>query len=293
MKNSAAAKLRRLLSDDKLIVMPCCFDPLSAKLIEQEGFTVTFMSGFSVAAARLGVPDVGLISYSEILDQGRNICDAVSIPVIGDADTGYGNALNIRRTVQGFSKAGFSAVMIEDQVAPKRCGHTNGKSVVSREDAYKRIKAAVDTRTDSGDDILILARTDARHVHGLNEAIDRALRFHEIGADILFVEAPTNEVEMRQICKELPGPKMINLLEGGQTPILSPSTLEEMGFKLAAYPTNLLAASMQAMVKSLCALKNKEEIDTEHLMPFNELKSRIGFDEYFDLEKKYAFPNEN
>jgi 2-methylisocitrate lyase-like PEP mutase family enzyme len=153
--------------------MPCCWDALSARLIERAGFPLTFMSGFAVSAARLALPDTQLISYAEMLDQGRSICDAVQIPVIGDADTGYGNAVNVKRTVTGYARAGFAAAMIEDQLAPKRCGHTRGKDVVSRGEAIARIQAAVDAR-DEGAGVLILARTDAAAVHGLDEAIARA-----------------------------------------------------------------------------------------------------------------------
>ena len=180
-------ELRTRLTEGGLNVMPCCFDALSAKLIEQAGFGLTFMSGFAASASRIGAPDLGLMSYGEVVDHARNICDAVTIPVLGDGDTGYGNAMNVRRTVEGFAKAGCAAVMIEDQLAPKRCGHTPGKAVVGRDEAFDRIKAAVDARAER--DILILARTDARHEHGLAEAIDRAAKFAELGADILFVEA--------------------------------------------------------------------------------------------------------
>lgn len=266
--------------------MPCCFDPLSAKLTEQAGFPLSFMSGFATAAARLGMPDTGLMSYAEVLDQGRNICNAVSIPVIGDGDTGYGNALNVKRTVKGFAQAGFAAVMIEDQVAPKRCGHTAGKAVVSRAEAYERIRAAADARAE-GHDILILARTDARHEHGLAEAIERAQEFRRLGADILFVEAPRDESEMRTLCAELEGPKMANIVEGGLTSPLSPAMLEEIGFKIAAYPLTLMAAAMKAMTQALEAFKTGTPAP-DMLMSFDEMKTRIGFDDYFAEEQRYA-----
>ncbi|MEP2716165.1 isocitrate lyase/PEP mutase family protein [Pseudophaeobacter sp.] len=285
MGASSADRLRKLLHGDEIIVMPCCFDPLSAKLIEQEDFPLTFMSGFATSAARLGMPDTGLMSYGEVIDQGRNICDAVGIPVIGDGDTGYGNALNIKRTVKGFAKAGFAAVMIEDQVAPKRCGHTAGKSVVTRAEAFDRIRAAVDARKE-GADILILARTDARHDHGLDEAIARAKEFYALGADILFVEAPRNAEEMQRICTELPGPKMANIIEGGLTPNLSPAELQQLGFKIAAYPITLISAAMKAMSAALGELKTGG-VPAERLLPFEEVKSRIGFDDYFEAEKQY------
>lgn len=285
MNLSPPDKLRVLLAKDEIIVMPCCFDPLSAKLIEQEGFPLSFMSGFTTSAARLGMPDTGLMSYGEIVDQGRNICNAVKIPVIGDGDTGYGNALNIKRTVQGFAQAGFAAIMIEDQVAPKRCGHTAGKAVVGREEAFERIRAATDARAE-GSDILILARTDARHDHGLDEAIERAQRFHELGADILFIEAPRDQDEMQRICEALPGPKMANLIEGGLTPVLSPADLQEIGFSIAAYPITLMAAAMKAMTGALQELKTGK-VNPDRLMPFDEVKTRIGFDAYFEAEKRY------
>lgn len=276
--------LRALLAGDRLLVMPCCFDALSAKLIEQAGFPLTFMSGFAASASRIGAPDLGLMSYGEVVDQARAICDAISIPVIGDGDTGYGNAMNVRRTVRGFSRAGCAAVMIEDQKAPKRCGHTPGKEVVGREEAFDRIRAAVDARED--DDILILARTDARHEHGLAEAIQRAARFRELGADILFVEAPSTAEEMIRICAELEGPKMANIVEGGETPELSHAELRDIGYSIAAYPLTLMAAAMKAMVQALDALRD----DTDRaslLMDFRELRDRIGFNDYYETSAAY------
>ncbi|GGB40082.1 carboxyvinyl-carboxyphosphonate phosphorylmutase [Roseibium aquae] len=283
--SSPATDLRALLNQDRLHVMPCCFDALSAKLIEQGKFGVTFMSGFATSAARIGQPDLGLMSYAEVLDQVRNITDAVSIPLIADGDTGYGNAMNVRRTVHGFAKAGAAAVMIEDQLAPKRCGHTPGKAVVSRAEAFDRIRAANDARTE-GADILILARTDARHDHGLAEAIDRAARFKELGADILFVEAPKTVEEMHTICRELPGPKMANIVEGGETPDLSHRELQDIGFSLAAYPLTLMASAMKAMAATLEKLK--ADMDrTPDLMSFSELRDRIGFNDYYETSARY------
>jgi 2-methylisocitrate lyase-like PEP mutase family enzyme len=283
---SKADKLRNLLAKPHLHVMPCCCDALSAKLIEQAGFELTFMSGFATSASRIGAPDLGLMSYGEIVDSARNICDATAIPVLGDGDTGYGNAMNVRRTVQGFAKAGCAAVMIEDQLAPKRCGHTPGKAVVGRDEAFDRIRAAVDAR-DEGEDILILARTDARHEHGLGEAIERAMMFHELGADILFVEAPKTIEEMRKLCDELPGYKMANIVEGGETPSLSHEALFEIGYHIAAYPLTLMAAAMKAMVEALELLRHDQD-RTPMLMDFAELRQRIGFDDYYEQSERYA-----
>lgn len=285
MSASPARRLEALLAEPGLSVMPCCFDALSARVIERAGFPVTFMSGFAVAAARLGLPDTGLISYAEMLDQGRAICDAVPIPVIGDGDTGYGNALNVKRTVRGYAAAGFAAIMIEDQVMPKRCGHTRGKAVVDREEALSRVKAAVDAR-EEGADILILARSDAREDHGLDEALERARLFKDAGADILFVEALKSEAEMRVFCQGLPGPKMANLVEQGDTPLLAHELLEDIGYSLAAYPLTLLNASIRAMQEALHVMRAGQH--PQGLIDFAELREIVGFDDYNEQEKRYA-----
>ena len=283
--NKMAAKLREKIANGDFMPMPCCFDALSAKMIEQAGFGVTFMSGFAASASRLGQPDLGLMSYAEVVDQARNITDAISIPVIVDGDTGYGNAMNVRRTVEGFAKAGCAGVLIEDQLAPKRCGHTPGKDVVSRDEAFDRIKAAVDARQE-GTDILIMGRTDANHTHGLEEAIHRGKRYQEIGADIIFIEAPKTIEEMETICREVPGCHMANIVEGGLTPNLSMEQLQDVGFQFAAYPLTLLAASMQAMKQTL-ELMRQDLPRANHLMDFEELRDRIGFNEYYETSQVY------
>jgi 2-methylisocitrate lyase-like PEP mutase family enzyme len=265
--------------------MPCCFDAFSAKLIERAGFSLTFMSGFAVSATRLGLPDTGLISYGEMVEQGRNICSAVSIPVIGDADTGYGNALNVKRTVFGYAQVGFACLMIEDQVAPKRCGHTRGKQVVTRGEALARVRAAVDAR-EEGADILIMARTDARATHGLAEAIWRAQAFADLGADIIFLEAPRSEEEMQAFCRQVPGPKMANMVEQGDTPLLPPDRLAELGYKIAAYPLTLLSAATRAMQEALTALKIGHH--PERLLEFTTLRELVGFPVYYEAEQNYA-----
>ena len=286
---SPAARLRTLLTARQdALVMPCCFDALSARLIEAAGFPLTFMSGFAVSAARLGLPDTGLISYGEMVDQGRNICSAVSIPVMGDGDTGYGNAVNVKRSVRGYADAGFAAVMIEDQVWPKRCGHTRGKQVVPRQEGIARIRAAVDAQRE-GADILILARTDARAGEGLNEALIRAQAFAAAGADILFVEAPRSEDEMARICAEVPGIHMANMVENGDTPLLPPAHLEELGYRIVAYPLTLLSAAMRAMRESLEVMKAGGH-PHDRLLDFAELRRIVGFDDYYMEEARYAAP---
>ena len=264
--------------------MPGCQDAMSARLVEQAGFDVAFMSGFAVSAARLGMPDTGLISYAELVEQGQNICRAVSIPVIGDGDTGFGSAQNVKRTVQGYARAGFACIMLEDQVAPKRCGHAEGKSVVGRDEAFMRMRAAVDAR-EAGEDILIMARTDARACIGLDEAIVRCQQFREIGADITFLEAPIGEDEMRLYCAQVEGPKMANMIEGGKTPLLPLEQLDAIGYKIAVYPLTLLNVSIQAMRTALRSLTRGQRPATA--MDFDELKSAVGFSEYYAEEARY------
>ena len=287
-----ANDLRILLAEDRCHLMPCCFDALSAKLIEQEGYPLTFMSGFAASATKLGAPDLGLMSYGEVVDHAGYVASAIQIPLIADGDTGYGNAMNVRRTVIGLARAGAAAVMIEDQVAPKRCGHTPGKVVVSRDEAFDRIRAAVDARNElaatGGPETLILARTDSRHEHGLAEAIERSARFAELGADILFIEAPQTESEMLEICRSLPGPKMANIVEGGLTPELSLEALQAIGYSLAAYPLTLLAAAMKAMTDSLRAMRSQSALD---LMDFGELRERVGFNDYYEISARYSSSN--
>ncbi|AXI48270.1 carboxyvinyl-carboxyphosphonate phosphorylmutase [Sulfitobacter sp. SK012] len=275
--NPMADRLRALIARGELIKMPCCFDALSAKLIEQAGFDLTFLSGFGASASRLGAPDTGLMSYGEVLDQARNAMRPLTIPMMVDGDTGHDNPMNVMRTVTGFARAGCAAVMIEDQVAPKRCGHTMGKSVVCRSEAIDRIHAAVEARADH--DIMILARTDARREHGLDEALARAEAFAKIGADILFVEEPYTIEEMATICSSVDGVHMANMLEGGQTPILPPETLAELGYSIAAYPLTLLSAAMKAMNAALVDLAAGRSAQ-EHLLDFADLRAQIGFEEY-------------
>ena len=284
MQNSAD-KLRNLLETPEILVAPACYDALSARLIERAGFNLSFMSGFAVSAARLGLPDTGLISYGEMLEQGRNICNAVSIPVIGDGDTGYGNALNVKRTVLGYAQAGFGCIMIEDQVAPKRCGHTRGKQVVDREEAISRIRAAVDAR-EEGANILIMARTDARATDGFDEAMSRIKAFSEEGADILFLEAPKDEEEMRRFCEGVSGYKMANLVEQGDTPLLPQDVLHEMGFKIVLYPLTMIKSALAAMETPLYALKLGQ--NPAVLADFSHLREVVGFESYYKAEQKYA-----
>ncbi len=282
-EGAPAARLRQVLQQPGLITMPCCYDALTSRLIHEAGFPLTLMSGFAVSAARLAEPDTGLISFAEMADTLRDICAAApALCVIGDGDTGYGNAINVRRTVREYARAGAAAIMIEDQVSPKRCGHTRGKQVVGRGEAKMRIRAAVDER--AANDVLIMARTDACGVLGFDEALDRCKMFVDEGADIIFLEAPETRDEMERFCRAIPRPCMANMVSGGTTPVLPPRELEALGYKIAAYPLVLISTAVRAMQQSLAALAKGEKSDE---VSFDELKCLVGFPQYYELEQRY------
>jgi 2-methylisocitrate lyase-like PEP mutase family enzyme len=283
---TAAQRLRKILAEPGVEIMPGCFDAISAKLVVEAGFKVTFMSGFAVSAARLGLPDTGLISFAEMLDTLRNCCGAAGeVPLIGDGDTGYGNALNVQRTVIEYARAGAAAVMIEDQVSPKKCGHTRGKQVISRDEARMKIRAAVDAKRNV--DVLILARTDARAVHGFDEALARCRDFEAEGADIIFLEAPESEAEMTRFCGAMQKPCMANMVPGGKTPVLPPKELQRIGYKLALYPVALLTSAIAAMQASLAALRPENGKSLPPSVSFIELQKIVGFPDYWTSETKY------
>jgi len=281
-----AQRLRDLLVEPGFLPMPGCFDGLSAKLVAAAGFKLGFMSGFAVSGARLGMPDTGLISFSEMLDTLRScVAAAPEIPMIGDGDTGYGNALNVQRTVVEYARAGAAAVMIEDQVSPKKCGHTKGKAVISREEARMKIRAAVEARKNH--DILILARTDARATHDFDEALERCRIFVEEGADIIFLEAPESEAEMKAFCAAIKKPCMANMVHGGKTPILAGEHLGKIGYKLAVYPILTLSAAITAMQAALEAIKPSSNASLPPMVSFPELQKVVGFPAYWEREQRY------
>ena len=290
--NLPAKNLRALLAAPGIIQTPCAHDALSAALIERAGFNAGFMSGFCVSAARLAMPDAGLISYGEMEDVGRHICEAVSpgFPFIGDADDGYGNAMNAKRTTHGYARLGFAGILMEDQVAPKACGHTRNRRVIPRNEAVARVKAACDERDEGpAGDIVIFARSDARSAESLDEALWRAAAFADVGADELFIDALRSREEMEAFCKVAPNvPKMANMLEGGgSTPICTPRELEDMGFKVVAYPLSLLATSARAMERTLREIRNDGYPDESSMPTFEELKRIVGFPEYYVDEARY------
>jgi 2-methylisocitrate lyase-like PEP mutase family enzyme len=278
-RTNAAGRFRSLLQAGPIVQVPGCFDALSALIVERAGFSAAFLGGFSVAATRLGLPDVGLLSYGEMLDQARTVCATTSIPVIGDADTGYGNAINAERALLGCAQAGLSCMMIEDQSWPKRCGHTAGKEIVDRTEALARIRACVRAREEYEVDILIMARTDANATDGFEEAIWRAEAFADAGADLTFLEAPETIEQMERYCRAVPGCKVANLVEDGRTPWLDSARLEELGYSLAIYPVSLLLHSIAAM-RSAAAQIGIPNPSGANRATFDQARTLVGWDDY-------------
>ena len=245
-------RFRQVLEGGTIAVAPGAFDCITAKLVDNAGFPAVYISGSGVSMSHMGVPDMGLLSFSEVLERVKRIADLVSIPVIADADTGYGGPLNVIRTVKEFERAGVSAIQFEDQAWPKKCGHELGREIVPAPEMVARIKAAVDARCDP--DFAIIARTDARTTLGLDAAIERANLYREAGADILFVESPEDEGELQQVAQSVSGPVLANMVEGGRTPVLPSRQLEEMGYRIAIFPnslTRLLGRMGQLLMEEL------------------------------------------
>jgi 2,3-dimethylmalate lyase len=284
-----AARLRELLAGPKPVTAPGCYDALGARLIEEAGFDVVYMTGFGTSASLLGRPDVGLANQGEMVDNIRRIVNATSLPVIADADTGYGNAMNVIRTVQLWEQAGAAGFHLEDQVTPKKCGHMNNKQVIPADEAVGKIKAAVEAR--SNPNTVIIARTDARAVEGLDAAIDRAKRFADAGADILFVEALLGEGEIETVCEKLRGHTLVfNWAEGGKTPPLTYERIADLGFKLIICPISTLLSATAAMRSALAEIKvaGTPAPLVDRMLPFDDFLNFIGLPEINELEQRFA-----
>ncbi|RBM21331.1 carboxyvinyl-carboxyphosphonate phosphorylmutase [Prauserella sp. PE36] len=284
------ARLRELLTAGEPLVAPGSYDALSARLVEQAGFHVVYLTGFGTSASLIGRPDVGLLSGSEMVDNASRIVAAVDVPVIADADTGYGNAINVVRTVRAYEQAGVSGIHLEDQVTPKKCGHMSGKAVISREEMTGKLRAAVAARQDP--DFVLIARTDAAAVHGLDDAIDRAKAYADAGADVLFVEAPTSEESIERVAKELRGvaPLVFNWAEGGRTPPISLRRIGELGFSLVLFPIGTLLAAT-AGIRSLLEVLRADgtpQSALDGLPSFGEFTDLIGLPEIQKLEQRFA-----
>ena len=285
---NGANALRARLQQPGLISAPGVYDMISARIADRMGFAALYMTGFGVVASHLGLPDAGLATYSEMVGRVTQICTIARTPLIADADTGYGGLLNVDHTVRGYIRAGAAAVQLEDQEFPKKCGHTPGRRVIPLEDMVKKVRVAVEARGD--DDILIIARTDARTAHGLDEALRRADAYARAGADILFVESPESEQEMQKICASFDLPLIANMVEGGKTPVLSAAELSALGYRIAIFPaTGFLAAG--AALESVYGTLKREGSSvaaTAPLYPFPEFAKLMGFEQVWEFERRHA-----
>ncbi|HVI91982.1 MAG TPA: oxaloacetate decarboxylase [Dongiaceae bacterium] len=279
-------RFRELVEAPEILVLPGVHDALSARIAAETGFSAVTCGGYAATASLLGAPDIAQLSMTEMADMYARLCDAISLPVLADADTGYGNAVNVARTVRSFERAGVAALFIEDQVAPKRCGHMDGKRVIPVVEMVAKLKAALDARSDP--DLIIMARTDARAIEGLEAAIERAQIYREAGADVIFVEAPLTIDEMSRICSEVPAPCMANNVEGGKTPLLSASALEDIGYALVAFPVAATYAITHALRRLYGALRESGETQSllTEMVSFAAFHDLVGLPKLRDMERR-------
>lgn len=284
-----AKRLREVLAREKTVLVPGAYDAFSAKILKHAGFEVIYMTGSGVTASLTSMPDVGLLTMTEMVNQARNIVNATDLPLICDADNGYGNPINVIRTIKEYERAGVAGIHIEDQVAPKRCGHFEGKQVIPAEEMVKKLEAARHAREN--EDFLLIARTDARSIFGLEEAINRARRYVDAGADMIFIESPQSVEELRTISAELAGVMLlVNMVEGGKTPVLKFDELSEMGFKIVLYPT----CGIRAVAKTLQDLASHlyQQKDTlgfvDRLVSFRGRNLITGLDQIKELEDRFV-----
>ena len=283
---NSAAQLRKLIEDPGIVVLPGAHDVLSAMLYDQSGFDACFTTGFGLSATTLGLPDYGLLTQTETLERVRRVVEAVSIPVVADMDTGYGNPLNVIRTVEENVRIGTAGIILEDQLWPKRCGHMEGKSVIPMEEHVEKIRAAVHGRGDSG--LVIIARTDARAPHGLDEAIRRGRAYAAAGADVIFVEAPQTIEELKTVTSSIDAPTFANMIEGGMTPFLSAPELEELGFKMVVYPLSGLFTATKTIREMASRLKVAGTTEGTEMVSFDEFYEIIGVPRFRELEAEFA-----
>ncbi len=284
-----AETLRRLLAGPDVVIAPGMFNGLTALLVQQEGFPCAYLGGASISYARIGRPDIGLMSFGEVAETVSQIRERIDIPFVVDADTGFGNALNVQRTVRVLERMGASGIQLEDQTMPKRCGHLSGKTLIPRDEMLGKLKAAQDARSD--DATVIVARTDAIAVEGFAAALERAHAYMECGADMLFVEAPQDEEQLKTLGRELGGrvPLLANMVEGGKTPLKTAQELAELGFKMVIYPGAMIRVLAHAARAYLTALKTHGTTDTfrDRMLDFNELQDVIGTDKMLAAGRRY------
>lgn len=284
---SKAQMIRHALAKHGQLIMPGVYDALSAKIAARAGFEVTFITGYSLSATLLGEPDFGLLTQTEVVSAAQRICSVIDTPVIVDADTGYGNAINVIRTVQDLIRAGAAGMFLEDQVWPKRCGHMRGKQVIALEEQLNKLRAAVEAKGQ--DDFFIVARTDARQALGLDEAIKRAIAFKNAGADAVFIEAPESKDEMREIASQVKGHLVANMLERGVTPLMGPEELKDLGFDLIVWPLAPLYSVAKSLTDVYTTLRKEGSTISilDRLMPFDEFNAIVGLNEKYLLDAKF------
>lgn len=282
------ARFRELVEGDEIAVLPGCYDALSAKIVEKAGFDAIYLSGAGVSNTKLGLADLGLTTLTEMVDRLSEVTEAVSVPVVSDADTGYGNPLHVRRTVTLYERAGASALHLEDQSFPKKCGHFDDKRLIPADEMSRKIEAAVDARED--DAFTIIARTDARAVEGIEAAVDRSNVYLDAGADLIFPEAPQSRAEMEQFCAEIDGPVMANMVEDGKTPLLPAAELSSIGYDLVIFPNSLLRGAMTTMVDIAAHLyETGTTADIEDRIADFDLRNALtDYDRLRELEARYG-----
>ena len=288
-RNVGAGRLRELLAGPEPVLAPGAYDGLTARLVEQAGFEAVYMTGFGTAASLLGRPDIGLLTFSEMVDNARRIAQAVKVPVIADADNGYGNPINVIRTVREYEAAGISAIHLEDQVSPKKCGHMEGKQVISAGEMVEKVHAAIEAR--HSEDFVVIARTDARAVEGIDGALERARLYREAGADVLFVEAPQSEEEIAAVAEAFPEvPLLFNWVESGKTPPMPLERLKELGFSLIIFPVSTLLAATRSIREVLARIRTDGSPISvmDQLLPVGEFMDFIGLPEIQELEERFA-----
>lgn len=280
--------LKKLANERRGVIVPGAFNALSAKVIADLGYEAIYVTGAGVTNMWYGMPDQGFMGLSDICEHTARIRDVVDVPLIVDADTGFGNALNVYHSVRSLERAGADCIQLEDQVMPKRCGHFAGKNVIDTDEAVSKIKAAVDARQDP--DLMIMARTDAAAVHGFDAAIERAQKFAEAGADILFVEAVTSEAEIRALPTKLDKPQLMNMVIGGKTPIFNAHELADLGFGIVLYANAALQAAVAGMQKTLTLLRDEQQVseNSNLVIPFSERQRLVNKPFWDGLEKKYT-----
>ena len=287
---SKSKSFRKLLETNESVLVPGIYDALSAKIAQQVGFDAVFHTGYGTAATLLGVPDIGLVSFSEMKERVSNICNSIDIPVIADADTGYGNSLNTMRTVKDYIRSGASGLILEDQVWPKKCGHMKGKAVIPIDEMESKIIAASQSRKEEKSDLIIVGRTDSLAIEGVEMAIERVKRYRKAGADVLFIDAPNKIDELELIAKKVKLPLLLNQLEGGRTPLISMKQAKKIGFKIILFPLTSLYSSTKAMFDSLSYLKKHQtSVGIEdQLITFDNFNKIVNHDDFIKLEKKFS-----